>query len=259
MTTGLAKDSVETKNVGEDVVKEDDGYVQFLLVEDTESRLHVVAEGTTSDGFVRSSEPVGEEEGASEDRTDAPFRRQGLTKLFVGDPVQQGIRPRTFLVRHQAIREETKTFMGPQANERRETRTAGRSGPRGIRCQDFVQGTSPASQFTRGVHIVGVLVRRKVTLGLFVHGTHGLGEGRRMAPEGRCSLQRCPRHRAVDLTQGQGRREVDLEEGSVAEEAMGEWHTARVCRWITGTDDLYLLDADPPTVLGSPEATPFHQ
>lgn len=112
MTLHLTEDTIDTEDVVEDIVEQDQGNVEFFLVEHAQSCLGVLPQQLAVNWDIILRCPVGVENGTAEGLVSVDGREvghSGVVDVLVG--------PAAFLFRDETILEETQGFMGPHADE----------------------------------------------------------------------------------------------------------------------------------------------
>ena len=164
MALRLPVDAVDAEDVVEDFVEEDEGDVEFLLVEDLETGLDVAAQLFLVDGHVVLGEPAAVEDGASE---------RGLEveagEVLGGGGVHEFVGPLALGVGDESVLEESQGFVGPEPDESFGGQSLERS-------DSFADAANPASHLPRAVDVVGLHVLSEAFLGGEIEVHHGAGQ-----------------------------------------------------------------------------------
>ena len=243
MTLNLTEDSIDSENVVENVVEEDELDVEFLLVEDAKSSLDVLSKLLSFDWKVVSRRPVGVEDGSSEGLLVVDGREVSESRR-----IDVLVRPELLRFRDESILEEPESFVGPDPNESFDRERFERS-------KGFVDSSHPSSELSRTVDVVGLNVGGESFLGGEVEVDHGVREGLGVGSKVGNDLEEGSVEGSVDLFEGDLSWVVNHDEGSVSKEPMGERDSTRICRRVASSDELDPLESDPRHVARPPESS----
>jgi hypothetical protein len=108
MTLNLSEHSVDTKDVIEDVVEEDQRNVELFFVEDSETSLRVFSKLFSIDGDVVLAQPVRVEDRSSECLVAVDSR-----EVSERDSIDVLVGPFPLLLGNESILEEPESFVSP--------------------------------------------------------------------------------------------------------------------------------------------------